>query len=65
MQQHPTASEKLAFSITEFCRLHGVSRSLFYHLLRVGKGPAVMRVGGRVAVSKEAAAKWRADREAA
>lgn len=59
-----TPAEKLAFSVTEFCRLHGLSRSLFYALQRAGDGPAVMRLGGRVAVSKEAAARWRAAREA-
>jgi predicted DNA-binding transcriptional regulator AlpA len=62
--EQPVA-EKLAYSVTEFCHLHGLSRSLFYALQRTGDGPAVMRLGGRVAVSKEAAARWRAAREAA
>ena len=67
MKQSPSPSpeDKLAFTVTEFCRLHGLSRSLFYQLQRSGDGPAVMRLGGRVAVSRESAARWRAAREAA
>jgi predicted DNA-binding transcriptional regulator AlpA len=63
--EHPTPADKLAFSISEFCRLHGLSRSLFYQLKRNGDAPAVMRIGGRVAVSREAAARWRSERESA
>lgn len=57
------SSEKLAFTVTEFCRLHGLSRSLFYALQRSGQGPVLMRLGGRVAVSRESAAGWRARME--
>jgi predicted DNA-binding transcriptional regulator AlpA len=57
------AAEKLAYSVTEFCKLHGLSRSLFYHLKRIGEAPDLMRLGGRVAVSREAAARWRSARE--
>lgn len=56
-------SEKLAFSISEFCRAHGISRSLYYQLQRSGDGPDEMQLGGRKAISREAAARWRADRE--
>jgi predicted DNA-binding transcriptional regulator AlpA len=56
-------SEKLAFSVSEFCLSHGLSRSLLYSLWRTGEGPEVMRLGGRVAISREAAARWRAARE--
>ena len=50
--------DKDAFSVPEFCKRHGFSRAGFYNLspdLR----PREMRVGGRVLISKEAAAEWR------
>jgi predicted DNA-binding transcriptional regulator AlpA len=53
-----------AYSIEEFCRAHGFSRATFYNLLAAGQGPAVMRVGSRRFVSREAAAEWRRKMEA-
>jgi predicted DNA-binding transcriptional regulator AlpA len=52
-------SEKLAYSISEFCSLHGISRSTFYNLVKAGRGPRTMRVNGRTLISKEAAEHWR------
>jgi predicted DNA-binding transcriptional regulator AlpA len=54
-----------AFSILEFCRRHGLSRSAFYSALKANQGPKLMRVGSRVMISREAAAEWRRQREAA
>ena len=48
-----------AFTVDEFCQGHRISRAGFYNLLKAGQGPRVMRVGGRVLVSVEAAADWR------
>ena len=39
--------------------------ALFYKLVTQGQAPATFRVGTRVLVSKESAARWRAEREAA
>jgi len=50
---------KLSYSIDEFCNLNGISRSGFYHLLKRGDGPTIMKVGHRTLVSAEAAAEWR------
>ncbi len=36
---------KAAFSVAEFCREHGISRGLFYRLLREGHGPRVIKAG--------------------
>ena len=60
-------SGRAALSVTEFCMSHGISRALFYLLLRDGSGPRVMRVRGRVLISTEAASEWRQrmEREAA
>ena len=55
----PPLADMLAFSISEFCRRHGISRAHFYNLSKSGDAPAVMRVGRRTLVSAEAAAAWR------
>ena len=51
--------EQLAFSISQFCKRHNISRALFYKLSKEGCGPAVMRVGRRRIISAESAASWR------
>ena len=48
-----------AFSIRAFCKRHSISESFFYKLRSLGLGPAIMRVGGRTLISREAAAAWR------
>ena len=55
--------DALAFTVTEFCQAHRVSRRLFYLLIKRGQGPAVMKIGHRTCVSVEAAAAWRRERE--
>jgi predicted DNA-binding transcriptional regulator AlpA len=58
------ANNRKASSVDEFCIAHGISRAMFYKLLKVGKGPRVMRVGSRTLVSEESAAAWRRAMEA-
>jgi hypothetical protein len=53
-----------AYSVSEFCRAHSVSKAFFYNLLKRGEGPTVMRVGKRTLVSEEAAKNWRRRMEA-
>jgi excisionase family DNA binding protein len=53
-----------AFSFEEFCKRHGICRATLYNLIKRGYGPAVMRVGGRVLISREAAEQWRRKMEA-
>lgn len=48
-----------AFSVAEFCRDHGISRGLFYRLVREGRGPAIMKLNRRTLISREAAEEWR------
>jgi hypothetical protein len=50
---------KLAFSLREFCDSHSISESTFHRLVREGRGPVVMRVGGKILISTEAAKAWR------
>lgn len=52
-----------AFSIEEFCLRHNMSVQLFYKYRN--QMPATFRVGSRVLISREAAAAWRREREAA
>lgn len=54
-----------AYSLAEFCRRHSISLQLFYKLVTQGIAPVTFRVGTRVLVSKESAARWRAERERA
>jgi hypothetical protein len=57
------ADEVDAFSVAEFCRRHRISVQLFYKFK--DDMPVTFRVGTRVLVSKESAARWRAERERA
>lgn len=59
----PTTDEADAYSVAEFCRRHGISIQLFYKLKN--QMPLTFRVGTRVLISREAAAAWRREREAA
>jgi len=47
------------YSVEQFCTSHNISRASFYQLLKDGKGPAIMKVGRRTLISREAAAAWR------
>ena len=57
------AAEPDAFGISEFCKRHGISPQLFYKFKN--QMPVTFRVGTRVLISREAAAAWRREREAA
>ena len=48
-----------AFSVQQFCAAHGLSRAMFYILLRDVRAPTVMKIGRRTLISAEAAADWR------
>jgi hypothetical protein len=52
-----------AFSVEEFCRRHRISVQLFYKFKT--DMPRTFKVGTRVLISREAAARWRAGRERA
>ena len=54
-----------AFSLATFCRRHGISLQMYYKLAQQRLAPQTFNIGTRVLVSKEAAARWRAEREAA
>lgn len=53
------------FTIDEFCRSHRVGRGTYYRLRDQGLGPDEFRLANnKVLITKEAAARWRAAREA-
>jgi hypothetical protein len=60
----PLPTPRLALSISEFCKAHGISEGFFYKLKKRGEGPREMKVGARALISFEAAAEWRRAREA-
>jgi hypothetical protein len=61
----PPAGEADAYGLAEFCARHRISLQMYYKLAQQGLAPQTFNVGSRVLVSKEAAARWRAEREAA
>jgi len=46
-----------------FCADNGLSRSLFYRLLKDGRAPRVTKIGRRSLIAATAAAEWRARME--
>ena len=63
--EHSPAREcaRAAFTVSEFCDAHRLSRSKLYQLWASGRGPRIMRVGSKLLISVEAAADWRRDCE--
>jgi hypothetical protein len=54
--------ERCAFTISEFCNAHRISRSKFYILKNKGLGPRVTDVDGKQIITIEDAATWRRER---
>jgi hypothetical protein len=65
IDRKPASSELpiQAYTIKAFCRVHGISESLYFKLKNQGLGPAEMEVGTRRLISLEAAAAWRRARQ--
>jgi hypothetical protein len=61
----PSPAPRGAYTIREFAEAHGISESMFFKLHKQGLAPVTMWVGTRRLISIEAAARWRAEREAA
>lgn len=47
-----------AYNIQDFCRAYGISRSLFYTLVKKGEGPKVVKAGRRTLIPYQAAQEW-------
>jgi predicted DNA-binding transcriptional regulator AlpA len=50
-------------SVSAFLADHGLSRSLFYRLVKEGRGPRLTKISRRTLISADAAAEWRARME--
>ena len=61
----PDELDGLAFTVAEFCAAHRLSIPFYYKLRQQGLGPAEIRLGTKVLISREAATAWRRAREAA
>jgi hypothetical protein len=61
----PPPSPRAAFTVPEFYAAHRISVARYYEIKKEGWGPAEMIIGRRRIISFEAAARWRAEREAA
>lgn len=57
--------ERDAYNVAEFCQRQGFSKGFLYAEWRAGRGPVYMQNGDRRTISKEAAADYRREREAA
>jgi hypothetical protein len=62
-RKKPEGVEREAYSISEFCASCGISIQSFYK--HEADMPRTFNVGARRLISREAAAAWRAEREAA
>lgn len=51
------------YDVDTFCNTHGISRALFYKLVKENRGPRLMKVGRRTLISFEAALAWRREME--
>lgn len=58
LEHAPGRDGRAAYSISEFCKIHGIGRTLFYSLPQ-DQRPEIMRVGGKRLISLEAAEAWR------
>jgi hypothetical protein len=52
-------TKTLAFSVSQFCAAHNISRAFYYLLKKRGIAPASMKVGKRELISAESALEWR------
>jgi hypothetical protein len=59
------AAPTAVYSRVSFCVAHGISEAFYAKLQNEGLGPDEMRLGSRVFITHESAARWRAAREAA
>ena len=63
----PQPVPTLAMSIPQFCFAHNISEGMYYKMKKQDRSlvPREMNVGTRTLITFEAAAEWRAEREAA
>ena len=63
--REPQPVPTLAMSIPQFYTAHNISEGFYYKLKKQKLNPREMKIGIRTLITFEAAAEWRAEREAA
>lgn len=53
-----------AYSLNDFCKAYGISRSFFYKLQSQDKAPKTIKLNGKVLISAESANEWKKALEA-
>lgn len=53
----------ISYSITEWCKMHGLSRGFFYLLQKRGEAPQTFNVGKLIRISEDANRYWVQERE--
>ena len=61
VRPEPTA----VYSRSSFCKAFGLSESFYHKLQNEGLGPAELRIGAKVLITHESAARWCREREKA
>ena len=51
-------AERRAFTLNKFCEAHGISRAMFYKLLKAGQAPRFAKIGSKILITTEAADEW-------
>lgn len=51
------------YTVNEFIKAYPMSKPTFYKLIKLNQAPRLMRVGGRVYITKEAALEWQRSME--
>jgi predicted DNA-binding transcriptional regulator AlpA len=51
-------------TVDDFCTAHGISRGLFYQLVKRGEAPKTFKIGRCTRISEAAAVEWVVSREA-
>ena len=59
MNTREKSVERATYSVYDFCVAHGITKVMFYKMLKDGRGPKIMKVGTRTLISLEAASDWR------
>ena len=60
-----TQQGPIVYTINEFCDAHRISRSKLYQCWDADIGPRFLKIGAKILITTDAAAEWRAEREAA
>jgi hypothetical protein len=58
-------ARRAAYTVSEFCDAHRISRSKLYQLWSADLGPRFIQIGTKKIITTEAAANWRRAGEAA